>query len=142
MRKLLLLLIILFINCNSLFSQKEGDKKIIVKVTDTSNLYTRIKLAIIKVGFTVRDDMNYHLLTSNIEVKKVLGYTIIKDEINDDTVTIWGMYSNKNKNIYSAEIAPGKYKNIIYFKNNSGAGWDILYSIATEIDPQNLSYSK
>ena len=142
MKKLLIVSILVCASCYTVFSQKEGDKKIFVKVADTSNMYNRVKLAIIKAGFTVRDDMNYHLLTSNVEVKKVLGYTLIKAQISNDTVTIWGLYSNKNKNIYDIEIAPGKYKNIIYFKNNSGSGWNILYSIATEIDAHDLTYSK
>ena len=109
---------------------------------DTSNIYTRVKLAIIKAGFTVRDDMNTHLLTSNVEVKKGLGYTVVKAEIKNDTVTVWGFYSNKNQNLFDIEIAPGKYKRILYIKNNRGQGWNILYSIAAEIDAHNLTYSK
>ena len=128
--------------CYYVSAQKEGDKKIIVKVADTSNFYTKVKLAIIQAGFTVRDDMNYTLLTSNVEVKKHLGYTIVKARISNDTVTIWGLYSNKNKNLYGIEIAPGTYNNILYFKNNKGHGWDILYAIATKIDAHDLNYSK
>ena len=102
----------------------------------------RVKLAIIKAGYTVRDDMNYQLLTSNVEVKKKLGYTIVKAEIKNDTVAIWGLYNNKNKNFYGIDMAQGTYQNITYFKNNGGHGWDILYSIAVAIDANNLSYSK
>ena len=142
MKKFLIILILVYASCNNIFSQKVGDKKIIVKVADTSNIYNKVKLAIIKAGFIVRDDMNTHLLTSNVTVKKILGYTIIKAEINNDAVTVWGLYSNKNQNLLDIDIAPGKYKNIIYFKNNSGYGWDILYSIAAEIDAHDLSYSK
>ena len=124
------------------FSQKVGDRKIIAKVTDTSNLYTKVKLAIIKSGFVVKDDMNPHVLTTNVSVKKILGYTVIKAEIKNDTVIVWGVYSNKNQNLFDIEIAAGKYKSIMYLKNNSGYGWDILYSIAAEIDARNLSYSQ
>ncbi len=142
MKKLLIVSIIVFGSCNYVFSQKEGDKKIILKVADTSNIYNKVKLAIIKAGFIVRDDMNTHILTSNVTVKKILGYTIVKAEIKNDTVTVWGLYSNKNQNLLDIEIAPGKYNNILYFKNNSGYGWDILYSIASEIDAHDLTYSK
>jgi hypothetical protein len=86
--------------------------------------------------------MNTHLLTSNVEVKKGLGYTIVKAEIKNDTVMVWGFYSNKNKNLYDIVIAPGKYSHIMYLKNNKGHGWDILYGIATEIDAHELTYSK
>ena len=86
--------------------------------------------------------MNTHLLTSNVEVKKGLGYTVVKAEIKNDTVTVWGFYSNKNQNLFDIEIAPGKYKRILYIKNNRGQGWNILYSIAAEIDAHNLTYSK
>ena len=41
------------------FSQKEDDKMTITKLADTSNIYTRVKLAIIKAGFTVRDDIEH-----------------------------------------------------------------------------------
>ena len=142
MKKLLIILIIAFASHHHAFSQKEGDRKIIAKLADTSNIYTRVKLAIIKGGFTVRDDMNTHLLTSNVEVKKNLGYTVVKAEIKNDTVTVWGFYSNKNQNLFDIEIAPGKYNRILYLKNNRGHGWDILYSIATEIDAHDLNYSK
>lgn len=136
------LVVVIIFSCTS-FAQKAGDRKIIVKLSDTSNIYTRVKLAIIKAGYTVRDDMNYQLLTSNVEVKKKLGYTIVKAEIRNDTVTVWGLYNSKNENVYGIDMAQLKhYKNIIYFKNNEGYGWDILYSIAVEIDATNLSYSK
>ena len=85
---------------------------------------------------------NTHLLTSNVEVKKGLGYTVVKAEIKNDTVTVWGFYSNKNQNLFDIEISPGKYKRILYIKNNRGHGWNILYSIAAEIDAHNLTYSK
>ncbi len=142
MKIFLTIFILVCASCNNGFSQKEGDKKITLKVADTSNIYNKVKLAIIKAGFIVRDDMNPRVLTTNVTVKKILGYTIIKAEINNDTVTVRGLYSNKNQNLLDIDIAPGKYKNIIYFKNNSGYGWDILYSIAAEIDAHNLTYSK
>jgi len=142
MNKLFIISIFVLASCNNVFSQKTGDKKIIVKVADTANIYTKVKVAIIKAGFIVTDDMNTHILTTNVTVKKILGYTIIKAQINNDTVTVWGLYSNKNQNFLDIDIAPGKYKNIIYFKDNSGYGWDILYSIAAEIDGHDLTYSK
>jgi hypothetical protein len=142
MKKILIISIIVFTSCNNVFSQKQGDRKIIVNVSDTSNIYTKVKLAIIKAGFIVRDDMNTHTLTTNVTVKKILGYTVIKAEINNNTVTIWGVYSNKNKNLLDVEIAPGKYRDITYFKNNSGYGGDFLYAIAAEIDAHDLTFSK
>ena len=142
MKKGLVISIIFFASCNYVFSQKEGDKKIIVKVADTSNIYNKTKLAIIKAGFIVRDDMNTHILTTNVIVKKNFGYTIIKAEIKNDTVIVWGLYRNKHRNILDIDIPEGRYQSIIYFKNNNGYGWDILYSIAAEIDAHELTYSK
>ena len=121
-------------------AQKIGDSKIQVKVSDTSDLYHRVKLSLIKNGFIVKDDENKTTLTTNVTVKKHLGYTIIKAQINGDTVIVKGFYSNKNQNLFDIEIGPGKYNKIVYFKR--GFGWDILYSIATDIDAENLSYSK
>jgi hypothetical protein len=140
--KIIILSILFIAGCNDLLSQKVGDRKIIVKLSDTSNIYIRVKLAIIKAGYTVKDDMNYQLLTSNVEVKKKLGYTIVKAEIKNDTVVVWGFYNNKNKNLYGIDMAQGKYTNISYYKNNEGHGWDILHAIASEIDAHDLTYSK
>lgn len=142
MKMLLIISLFTFSSYCKVCSQVPGDKKIIIKLTDTSNVYNRVKLAIIKAGFTVKDDMNSHVLTSNVTIKKILGYTVVKAEINKDTVTVSGRYSNKNQNLFDIEIAPGKYKNIVYFKNNRGEGWDILYAIAIEIDANDLSYSE
>lgn len=142
MKKVLIIAIVVFASQNNVFSQKAGDKKIIVKVADTANIYNKTKLAIIKAGFIVRDDMNTHILTTNVTVKKNLGYTIIKAEIKNDTVIVWGLYRNKHRNILDINIPEGKYQSIIYFSNNNGYGWDILYSIAAEIDAHDLSYSK
>ena len=142
MKNVLILTIIVFASHNNVFSQKSGDKKIIVKVADTSNIYNKTKLAIIKAGFVVRDDMNTHILTTNVTVKKNLGYTIIKAEIKNDSVIVWGLYRNKHRNILDIDIPEGRYQSIIYFNNNNGYGWDILYSIAAEIDAHDLIYSK
>jgi hypothetical protein len=145
MKKILLITLLCLVT-TILFAQRKksevGDSKIFTKVSDTSNLYIRVKRAIIKSGFTVRDDMNDSLLTSNTEVVKHLGYTIIRAKIKNDTVTVWGYYSNKNQNLLDVDIAAGKYNKIVCFHDNSGYGWDILHAIASDIDAIDLSYSK
>ena len=122
-------------------AQKIGDSKILVKVSDTSDLYHRVKLAIIKNGYIVQDDENKTILTSNVIVKKHLGYTRVKAQINGDTVIVKGFYALKNQNLFDIEIGPGKYNKMMYY-NERNFGWYILYGIATDIDADNLSYSK
>jgi hypothetical protein len=142
MRKHFTNLVALLLFTLSTVAQKTGDSKILTKVADTSNLYNKVKLAMIKGGFTVRDDMNPLVLITNVSVKKHLGYTVIRADIRNDTVIVKGFYSNKNQNVFDIEIngGKGKYNKIAYFEG--GYGWDLLYAIATNIDAQNLSFSK
>lgn len=121
-------------------AQTTGDSRVFTTMQDTSGIYIRVKRALIKSGFTVRDDMDPTTLTTNLSIVKHLGYTILRAEINNDTVVISGFYCNKKFDLKGDEIEPGTYKKIRYFKG--GWGWDILKNIGNEISNTGLSYSK
>jgi hypothetical protein len=121
-------------------AQKTGDVKIVTKVADTSNIYLQVKRALIKNGFIVKDDMNPVVLTTNVSIKKHLGYTIIKAEIKDDLVIIRGFYCNKKFDLKGDVIEPNRYSNIVYFKGSNG--WDLLKDIAGDINSNDLLFSK
>ena|SRR5438034_442558 len=138
MKIILLLVLLSFIS--PAFSQQIGDSKVIVKISDTSALYIQVKRALVKNGFTVKDDMNTIVLTTNSSIKKHLGYTIIIAEIKNDTVVFKGFYCNKKFDLKGDIIEPNRFKNIIYFKGSNG--WPLLYSIANEINSKSLSFEK
>jgi hypothetical protein len=60
--------------------------------------------------------------------------------MKDDTVTVKGFYCNKKFDLKGDVIEPDRFNNIVYFKGSSG--WPLLYSIAGDIDTENLSFSK
>jgi hypothetical protein len=140
MKQLFVPLCLLFLVFNT-YGQHEGDSRVSTKVSDTSDLYNKVKRALIKNNYIIKDDMNKTVLTTYTSVKKHLGHTIIKAEISNDTVTIRGFYSNKKwRSIYGYEMEPGRFNKIIYFKGSNG--WPLLQTIASEIDNRDLSFSK
>lgn len=122
------------------FAQQTGDSKIISKVSDTSDIYIKVKRALIKNGFTVKDDMDSLTLTTNLAVDPFLGYTIIKASITNDTVALRGFYCNKKFDLKGTVYEPKGFYRILYFKG--GNGWLLLKHIAMDIDPHDISFSK
>ena len=80
-------------------SQSKGDSKIIVTVSDTTNLYERVRLRLIKGDFIIKETGNRDtILTYPRELKTVSGYAVFKAVVNNNRVTFSGSYSLKKIN--------------------------------------------
>ncbi len=115
----------------SAFSQKIGDGKIIIEITDTSNVYLQIKSAFAKSNFSVREDMSRDTLTSFPVAHEILGNIVAKAVINDSAVYLYGFYSLKKMDYFGYTNVDKNYKRIIFM--NSSKAWPILMEIANRI---------
>src|SRR5579871_6859237 len=94
-----LLIISAFLISNKLCSQNVGDTKIIVSVDDTTGLYEKIKIALVKNDFIVKEDGNKDTLqTYSREFTSLQGFLKATAEIKGNTITIYGFYGLKKVN--------------------------------------------
>lgn len=113
-------------------AQKKGDSKIIITVTDTTNIYNRIKIAYAKADFAVKD-INIHdtLSTFPRELRTMSGYVVSNAIISGDKVVLNGFYTRRKISYYGI-IKTGKdVTPVIYFK--SGKLWPLLMKVANDI---------
>jgi|GEM_PF-1793170 len=124
----------------SAFSQKSGDKKIIITFPNDSALYEKAKLVLAKHDFSIREDGNKDTITTQLrEFRTIPGYCIFNAVINGNTITLSGIYGLKKRNIVGYTTAPKDYKSITYYSGSKG--WRLLMSVAEEMGGQ-ISFSK
>jgi hypothetical protein len=130
MRHILTLLIVLTSQIS--FCQIEGDTKIIITLNEKAGMYDKVKLALVKNDFIVKDDGNKDtLLTYPRELTNLQGYSIINAILNDKQIILSGVYGLKKINDWGFTTSPKSYKRIIYFKGSKG--WKLLIQIAQSI---------
>jgi len=123
------------------FSQKNGDKKIIFTVADTTNLHQQVKIALVKNDFIVKEDgETKYISTYPREFKKIPGYAIAFTEIKGNEITISGIYGLVKVDDFNYTCSPKSYKPILYMKN--GHGWKLLLQIVESLNGKIISYSK
>lgn len=134
------LTIILILICFVAFGQKNGDKKIIIQLTDSIDSYEKLKNAFAKNDFIVRDDGNNDTLITHLrEFRTMPGYCSLKGIINGNTITLSGIYGLKKMNVFGLTTAPKDYKQISYFGGSKS--WRLLMSVANSLGGI-LSYDK
>jgi hypothetical protein len=122
------------------FGQSYLDKQIFIPITDTSNLYQKVKIALGKHYFQVVENGNYDTVTTYPrDLKKIPGYALAKVIINKDTVIISGIYGFIRQNYMGYTRSPNSYKDIMYMK--ASKLWPLLMSVAGELGSQ-FTYSK
>lgn len=121
-------------------SQDYLDKKILVAVGDTNNLYQRVRIALGKHQFQAVEDGNYSVVTTYPrDLKSIPGYALAKVEIQKDTVVVSGIYGFLRQNYLGYTRSPNSYKDIMYMKGSKL--WPLLLSVAHELS-NDVSYSK
>jgi len=124
----------------SAFSQKSGDKKIIITLPNDSALYEEAKVALAKHDFSIREDGNKDTITTHLrEFRTIPGYCIFSAVINGNTITLSGIYGLKKRNVVGYTTAPKDYKPITYYSGSKG--WRLLMSVAEEMRG-SISFSK
>jgi hypothetical protein len=133
--RLLILLLIPF--CS--FAQQSGDHKIIVSA-DSSNLYQKVKRALVENNFVVKDDGSANVLTTYPkEISSIPGSMFIRAEIEGGKVVLSGGYGLLKQDGFNYTRSASSFKPVVYFKGSKG--WKTLLSVAGAIGGP-LSYSK
>ncbi len=124
----------------SVFSQKSGDKKIIITLPNDSGLYNKTKIALAKHDFSIREDGNKDSIITHLrEFRTIPGYCVFNAVINNNTIILSGIYGLKRRNIVGYTTAPKDYKPITYYSGSNG--WRLLMSVAEEMGG-TISFSK
>jgi hypothetical protein len=141
MTQKILLLSNLFLICAlSCYSQTYLDKKIVVTVKDTSNIYQRVRLAFTKNNFRLKDDGNYvAVATLPKQVKKLTDHTMGKAEISGNTIIITATHGLLRVDEYGRTKFTNEWKDVVYMKGSKI--WPLFEKVAKEIDGE-ITYSK
>lgn len=123
------------------YSQRSLDTRIIVTVTDTNNLYEKVRLAFVHEDFIVKDDRRYDTLTTY--PMNIGGTSFIRSfaAISNNQVTFWGYVGDSDVNIlgYTVNPSKGDFKKIFYYKTDKY--WRKLQAIANRVGGE-YSYGK
>ncbi len=135
-----LLFIFLFL-CPSLVSaQKNEDTKIIVTLNDSSDIYKKVKIALVDLDFIVKDNYNVDTLTTySREFSNIPGQCRLTAIIKGNTVTISGIYGLIQIDDFGYTRSAKENKRIIYYKGSKG--WELLKTVAERLGGQ-MTFSK
>jgi hypothetical protein len=132
-----LLLLIPFVG----FTQKEGDKTIIIKSKKTDSLYWHVKYALGKCDYIVREDGNRDTLrTFATKSPFIDGFTVVIAVINEGRVKLSGYYGLSQFDGWFFTHQPNQYKHILYFDNSKA--WKQLMYIVSKLDYTEINFFK
>ncbi len=125
---------IYFLTSFCVFGQKNSDNRIIISFSDTSNLYEKVRLALINEDFMVKGDKKNDTLSTfplNIQGN---SFMIIYASIKKNVIELWGYLGYSNNNLMGITINPSKkdYKKIFYYKRDKY--WKKMHSIAMRLN--------
>jgi hypothetical protein len=129
-----LLYYILFISItNSSYAQKSEDNLIIVTVSDSTDLYNRVRKAITFTDLIIREDSKPDtLITYSEKIYDKSIFIIAKVIIDGNQVKITGAYGLDQENFWGYPAWPKSYKQVSFFKGSEG--WIVLRKIAIKLD--------
>lgn len=114
-------------------SQEKGDSKIIVTISDTTNLYERVRQRLIKADFVIKETGNRDtILTYPRELRTLSGYAVFKAVLNNNQVTFSGTYTMKKQDYFGYEKLSKDTKQIVYYKGYKT--WRFLHDIAESFE--------
>lgn len=121
-------------------AQKNEDTKIIVTLNNSTDIYKKVKIALVDLDFIVKDNYNADTLTTYPrEFSNLPGQCRLTAIIKGNTVTLSGIYGLTKIDDFGYTRSAKKYQNIIYYKGSKG--WDLLITVAERIGGQ-LTYGK
>jgi hypothetical protein len=119
---------------------KDEDTKIIVTMSDSLELYKKVKIALVNNDFIVKDNYNYDTLTTYArEMHNFPGFVISKAIISGNKVIISGTYGLKRIDSFDYTLNPVTYTQIQYYKGSYS--WKLLNAVASQIGGQ-INYGK
>ena len=133
-----LLAVLLFITPMCSLCQKDGDSKIIIKLSDSVGIYNKVKYALVNSEFIVKDNGNTDTLSTYTQ--EYAGFFCKATAIiQGNTVILSGIYGLKRIDDFGYTNGPKKYQNIIYYKGSQG--WKLL-SYAASLIGGEISFSQ
>jgi len=120
------------------FSQIYGDSKIIITVSDSSNIYSRVKESMIRNGFVVKDLLTRDTLFTYPRVYKGMNIAL-RALVKGNRVTVTGYYSLKKMYDFGYAGESGNRKRIIYY--DGALTWRLMEKVSREISPM-LAFSQ
>lgn len=134
------ILFIFLISLGSLnvVGQNKEDSKIIVTVNDSSNLYDKVKYALVNCDFIVKDNGNRDTLTTYIREYSKL-YCMARAIIKGNTITLTSIYGLKRVDDWGYTQTPKNYSQTIYYKGSKC--WKLLMQVTSKIGSE-FNYSK
>lgn len=135
--KYLLLALILIISTRS-FSQKEGDTKIIITLSDSVGIYNKVKYALVNSEFIVKDNGNKDTLTTYTQEYSGV-FCKATAIIEGNIVTLSGVFGLKRIDQLGYTNNPKKYQPITYFSGSQS--WRLIRYVASLIGGE-ISFSQ
>lgn len=133
-----ILFAVLLLIAFSCHSQSYGDSKIIVTVSDSSDVFQKVKTSLVRNNFIVKDLPARDTLATYIREYNNM-FTAALAVINGNTVTISGIYNLKKVDDFGYN-RPDKYrKRIVYSKGMKT--WQLLMKVANGIGG-DISYAQ
>lgn len=113
-------------------AQKIEDTKIKITLTDNTDIYKKIKIALVNADFIVKENYNLDTLTTySREFTNMAGHCVIVAILNNNTVNLSGFYSLKRMNFIGLTQSSNDFQKIMYYK--SSKSWDLLMQVAEGI---------
>lgn len=134
------------INTLASYSQEKKDSKIIVRVSDTSNLFTRLSMAIIDKGYSFenRDQSLGFISTAEHPVKNTAGSLKIRAIIKDTAIVFTGLFAlDFEQNILGVKLER-TFEPVTFLGEKNGSYkvcWREMESIAKQFGTK-ITYSK
>lgn len=127
MKPLLLVIFSLF----SLLALGQYDTKIVVSVPDTTELRKKVKEAMVKSNFDVKEIGSDTIRTYPRSVNKITGYAVVVAVIENNSVMFYGYYGRLRKDYFGYEKKSKDVHRILRFRGSKT--WPILENIASDI---------
>jgi hypothetical protein len=133
-----LLLIPSLLIASFVFAQRNDDRKIIIAVTDTINIYEKVKYALVNMDFMVKDNGHKDSITTYSRESNGI-YCAARAIIEGNIVTLTGVYGLKRIDDWGYTQSPKNYRSIIYYKGSKT--WKIPEQVANRIGGE-ITYDK
>jgi hypothetical protein len=131
MKKILFWSFSILISFNSM-AQKKGDSKIIVTVTDTINVYEKVRLALVEADFVVKElNSRDSIVTYPRDLKTLTGVAIAYSKIKGTRIELTGLYVSGKTNYFGSPKLGKDTKAISYYKGSKL--WPLLVKVANRI---------
>lgn len=112
-------------------AQKELDSIIVLNVSDTNNLYNRIKWSMINLDFIVKDLPSRDTIVTYPREFLNNDFMVTTAIIKGTNIIFSGIWGSRKLSYLGYSLSPKEYNRIIYYKGS--VEWKILKKIAESI---------